>query len=674
MSDKKRIITAEDLYKFELVSVPQISPNGEYVVYAQQRVDRKSEKKYSNLWVSSTGNGHPGQFTHGDQTDNTPKWSPDGLQIAFTSNRGDKKQPQFYMIPFKGGEARPLTDLKGEFGAYEWSPDGTKLAFQFRKKDAEVIEREEDEAKQKLGIVQRHYDRAFYKFDGYGFLPKERWHIWTVDTATGEAQQITDSDIFDELLPSWSPDGEWITFISNRNEKPDLHYNDHDIFVIPAEGGDIRKLETPPGFKQFPTFSPDGKWIAYYGREGLRDLWKNVDIWIAPFETDDGTSAVRNLTADHPFTVEQSAVNDLNFNAAVLTAPVWSPDGRRIYFPTAKHGSQLLMSVDVDNSNLNRWIDEKGVVGGFSFDHDQKHLAYFWGSMKDPGQVSVHNLEDGETRQITRTNAWLDDVDLGEVEEVWFKGSDDNDLQGWILKPPGFDSSQTYPSILEIHGGPLAQYGEFFMHEFYYLAARGYVVFFSNPRGGQGYGEEHAKTIWEGQGGWGDTDYADLMLWVDHMTAQPYIDPERMGVTGGSYGGFMTLWIIGHTHQFKSAVAQRVVSNWVNMWGSSDMNWVFQKWLGDMPPWKDMDNMWKQSPMAHIGSAQTPTLIIHSEHDHRCPIEQGEQAFVALQTNGVDSEMVRFPVEPHGLSRQGRTDRRIARLNHIGRWMDKYLM
>jgi dipeptidyl aminopeptidase/acylaminoacyl peptidase len=208
------------------------------------------------------------------------------------------------------------------------------------------------------------------------------------------------------------------------------------------------------------------------------------------------------------------------------------------------------------------------------------------------------------------------------------------------------------------------------MHEFYFLAANGYVVYFSNPRGGRGYGEEHAKAIW---GGWGDADYKDLMAFTDYMEEKSYIDKERMGVTGGSYGGYMTVWIIGHTDHFEAAVTQRCVSNLVSMWGSSDMNWVFQNILGDKTPFEDLQKFWDHSPIKYIGNAKTPTLVIHSENDLRCPIEQGEQVFVALKKQGVDSEMVRFPEEFHGLSRGGRTDRRIARLNHILHWFDKYL-
>jgi dipeptidyl aminopeptidase/acylaminoacyl peptidase len=325
----------------------------------------------------------------------------------------------------------------------------------------------------------------------------------------------------------------------------------------------------------------------------------------------------------------------------------------------------------MDGGDLQTVIGEGGVVGSFSLDRKQQILTYFFGKMDDPGQIYLRELISGKDRQITHHNKDLfKSVRLGSVEEFWIKGPDSTDIQGWIMKPPDFDPSRKYPSILEIHGGPLTQYGDYFMHEFYFLAAQGFVVHFSNPRGGRGYGEEHAKAIW---GGWGGADYADLMAWTDFVSMQPYIDPDRMGVGGGSYGGYMTLWIIGHTQRFRAAVAMRCVSNLVSLWGSSDFNWTFQQDLSNKPPFEDLQKFWDHSPMKYIGNAKTPTLIIHNEMDLRCPIEQGEQAFVALKRLGVDSELVRFPDEFHGLSRSGRTDRRIARLNHILRWFDRYL-
>jgi dipeptidyl aminopeptidase/acylaminoacyl peptidase len=350
---------------------------------------------------------------------------------------------------------------------------------------------------------------------------------------------------------------------------------------------------------------------------------------------------------------------------------MWSPDSQKLYFPVGQYGSSRLNVVDRDGQNRQELTPEVGAVGLFNTDKNGQKLAYFYSTMTDPGQIWLQDAQSGDSRQVTAVNAWLQDVNLGEVEEIWFEGRDADQLQGWVLKPPSFDPSKNYPSILEIHGGPMGQYGNFFMHEFYYLAAQGYVVYFSNPRGGQGYGEAHTKAIF---GNWGDADYADLMSWADLVKAKPYIDPERMGVTGGSYGGYMTLWVIGHTQQFQAAVAQRVVSNFISMWGSSDMNWRFTALVGDAAPIDDIETAWAHSPVKYLPNATTPTLIIHSEEDHRCPIEQGEQAFVTLKVKaGVDSEMVRFPGEPHGLSRTGRTDRRIVRLNHISRWMDKYL-
>jgi len=663
---KKRLITAEDLYRFQLLTDCRISPDGQHVVYCVQRVDKKAEKKYSNLWVVPTGGGQPRQFTYGDQVDSQPRWSPDGREIVFLSNRGDGKQPQMCVIPFYGGEARPLTDLKGTFGAFEWSPDGRQIVCQFRKKDQEAVEREEDAQKEELGIVARHITRVFYKLDGTGYLPKERWHIWTVDTRNGRARQLTDSDVYDEVEPRWSPDGRDIVFCSNRSEDPDLYPDAIDLYLIPAAGGEMRKVETPYGEKGLPSFSPDGRWIVYVGREGRSNWWKNDNLWVVPAG---GQGRARNLTAPYDLHVSSSTINDMG--APAMIPPTWSKDGQTLYFQTVQHGNTLLKSISLEGDDLQTVIGGEGVVGAFTFDQEGAKVAYFYGEMQDPGQVWVRDMATGGARKLTRVNEnLLRGIDLGEIEEMWFKGPAGNDLQGWILKPPGFDPSEKYPSILEIHGGPLTQYGSFFMHEFYYLAAQGYVVFFSNPRGGRGYGETHAGAIW---GAHGTADYADLMAWTDVVAGQPYIDPDRMGVTGGSYGGYMTNWIIGHTDRFTAAVTQRSISNRISGWGSKDFNWKYQEMFDDQPPWEAVDRYWDVSPMKYIGNAKTPTLVIHSQQDQRCPIEQGEQIFVALKRLGVETEFVVFPDEPHGLSRVGRTDRRIERLNHIRRWFDRYL-
>jgi dipeptidyl aminopeptidase/acylaminoacyl peptidase len=666
---KRRHITAEDLYRLKLITASEISPDGRHVVFCLQRVDKATEKKYSNLWVVPTRGGRARQFTYGDQADGQPKWSPDGRWIAFLSNRKDEKQSQIYVIPFAGGEARQVTDLKGGFASFEWSPDGRRFVCQFRKKDTDEIEREKDEQKKNLGIVSRHISRVFFKLDEAGFLPKERWHIWTVGVAGGSAKQLTDSAVFDDVEPQWSPNGRQIVFCSNRAKDPDLDPDAVDLFVIPSKGGGARKIKTKVGFKFIPAFSPDGKWIAYYALEGRGEWWKNIGLWVVPAT---GNGNARNLTKKFDFNVNSWTINDFPGSPAMMP-PTWSEDSKRIYFQVSRHGNTVVYSIAPEGTqrSLELVLGDTGVVGSFGLDNTETKLAYFHADMMTPGDIWIRDLGSGRTKRLTNVNARiLNSLDLGQVEEVWFKGAAGNDLQGWILKPPGFRKTGKYPSILEIHGGPSVQYGNFFMHEFFYLAAKGYVIYFSNPRGGQGYGEKHSKAIWNN---WGTVDYDDLMAWTDLVARKRYIDKARMGVTGGSYGGYMTNWIIGQTDRFAAAVTQRSVSNMISMWGSSDFNWSFEQELGRKPPWKNHENYWRQSPMKHIGNARTPTLVIHSEQDLRCAVEQGEQIFVALKRLGVDTEMVRFPDEPHGLSRGGRTDRRVVRLKHILRWFDRYL-
>ncbi|PIE82567.1 MAG: hypothetical protein CSA11_00095 [Chloroflexi bacterium] len=669
MAQNKRTIKAEDLYRFQLVMDAQISPDGNHVILAVQRIDRKTEKKFANLWLVSTRGGRPQQFTYGDQVDTMPRWSPNGRSIAFLSNRKDGQRTQLYVIPLGGGEARPLTNLKGVIGHYSWSPDGKSLLCSVQKFDPAVLEREEDEQKKKLGVVARHITtRTFFKYDGVGYLPDERWHVWQVDAKTGKGKQLTESELFDEQMPAWSPDGKTIAFISNRNDEPDLVQGKDDVYLMPAKGGEFTKLDTPEGSKFTPVFSPNGRYLAFLGHEGVGQWWRNISVWVVPV---DGSSPARNLTAHADIHCVDITSGDLGSSSQSL--PTWSTDSSKIYFQGSQHGNTALYAVTVaDEPEVERITNVAGVVGPVSFSANQDKVAFLHNTMMRPSELMLLTMRNGRYRQLTRFNeTWLKRLHLGKVEEVWFKGKDGNDLQGWILFPPDFDPKKKYPSILEIHGGPQVQYGTVFMHEFFFLAAQGYVVYYSNPRGGQGYGEDHCKSIWNN---WGTVDFDDVQTWWEFMMQKPYIDTERMGVTGGSYGGYMTSMIIGRSHQFKAAVSQRAVNNLVSMWGSSDFNWAFQQSIGEnKPPFDNLEKYWTQSPMKYVGNAQTPTLVIHSEADYRVAQEQAEQLFVALKRLGVDTEMVLFPNEPHGLSRIGRTDRRIERLNHILRWFDKYL-
>ncbi len=665
-----RVTTADDLYTFHVPGDPQLSPDGRRVVYTVQHVERKTEKKYTNLWLAEVDGRPARQFTYGKQSDTQPRWSPDGQTIAFLSNRGNEEQAQLYLIPVDGGEARPLTDLKGNFGGYEWSPDGTKLVVQFRQKDADALEREKDETRKKLGVSYRHITRTDYKFDGAGYLPRERWHVWVVDVDSGAATQLTEGDK-DETEPRWSPDGRSILFNSNRSERPDMDLDATELYLIPAAGGEMRQIETRPGRKFGAVFSPDGTHVAWLGRVQPGRWYQNARLYVAPVEG----GGARDICEGIDLHLGSSTNGDI-FNGSGPYTPVWSADGQRIYISASWRGDEPLVSLAVFEPNDEPlWvIDGPGVVGGYTFDRQRQRVAYLWSALDDPAQLHVSDIGQdgaaGEPRTLTSLNPWLAEVETGQIEEVWFKAADGHELHGWILKPPGFDPTQKYPSILQIHGGPQTQYGNMYMHEFHYLAAAGYVVAWSNPRGSQGYGEGVTGAIY---GRWGTVDYDDVMAWADYVAQLPYIDTARMGVTGGSYGGYMTTLIIGRTDRFKAAVAQRVVSNFISFYGSSDLNAGLEHLAGTPAPWDDMAINWAQSPISAIGNAVTPTLVIHSENDYRCDQEQGEQVFIALKRLGVDTELLLLPGESHGVSRGGRTDRRIARLEYMLDWFERYL-
>jgi dipeptidyl aminopeptidase/acylaminoacyl peptidase len=668
MDNQKRNITAEDLYELEVINACQISPDGKKILYTVQSVNRENEKKYNHLWIVDAQKGERKQLTFGKHSNTAPKWSPDGLWIAFMSNRMDEKQSQIFLLPFNGGESFPITDLQGDIGDFEWSPDSRKIVFPFRHFDPEDIEIMEDKEKKELGRVARRItNRVFFKLDAYGYLPKERYNLFLVDINSKDLTQLTESDIYDEVDPVWSPNGQSIAFFSNRTEQPDLNPNKIDLFVYDLAEERVDLISTPDGPKHHASFSPDGYKIAYIGYEGIKTGYKNDELWVVELALE---NSARSLTKAYDINIGGGVINDLGSD--ITSSPVWGTDGKTLFFQVDQHGRTLLSKIDVGSHKLKTLIKFDGVVSGFSMDQNRSTIAYIHGTMTDPGQIAVFDMDNLKPKIITSLNEeMLNEIDLGTFEEVWFKGSNDNDLQGWIIKPPNFDPSQRYPSIMEIHGGPLVQYGYYFMHEFFYLAAQGYVVYFCNPRGGQGYGEEHAKAIYHGK--WGTVDYEDLMVWADMMENQPYIDKAKMGVTGGSYGGYMTVWIIGHTNRFKAAVSQRCVSNLISMWGSSDFNWSFQSIFDDKAPYENLDVLWECSPIKHIGSAETPTLVIHSMQDLRCAIEQSEQVYVALKNLGVDTEFVIFPDSPHGLSRAGRTDRRVVRLHSISDWFDRYL-
>lgn len=656
----KRNITAEDLLKLRFVDGIALSPDETEIAISVRVVAENKKKYYSHLWMVNVDGTNLRQFTHGEVNDSVPTFSPDGKLMAFTSKRGEKKG--IYLMPRNGGESKLLVEEDGGFSNLTFSPDGKSLLCVFRKND----EVPKDENGKKEAPVFRHITRLFYKLDNAGFMPKDEGQVYIYDVETGEGRQLT-FGTRGKTNPVWSPDGRYVAYLTNIQRNPDLHSDLIDLFVIPAKGGKARLIKTPKGPMMMPSFSPDGKHIAYLGHDDPDDAWgvTNIHVWKVPVR---GGKAVDLTPTLDRMCIDLTIADMVEVHDAGLLK--WSADGKHLYFMVSDAGTVHVYRMTASGRNREVVVGGKRQVMGVSLNGKTNTLAMIVTDMTTPAEVYSASGAGGRLKQATKFNDWLKkEVNLSKPEELIFKSTKNYPVHGWIMKPPGFNARRRYPSILEIHGGPRGQYGFSFFHEMQFLAAQGYVVYFSNPRGGQGYGEKHAEPIVKG---WGTADYDDCMAVADHMAALPYIDTKKMGVTGGSYGGYMTNWIVGHTNRFRAAVTQRSVVNLESMYGSSDIGFAIPREVGGNP-FDNLEAYRKMSPLTYVKKIKTPLLIIHSEQDLRCPMEQAEQLFISLKMMGRTTEFVRFPQEPHGLSRCGRPDRRLARLDWLQKWFDRYL-
>jgi dipeptidyl aminopeptidase/acylaminoacyl peptidase len=662
---RKRLIEAEDICRLNVVTSAAISPDEKKIVYAVETTADDRRKYFSHIYMADIASGELRQYTFGEVSDRGLVWSPDGTMIAFVSTRN--KKTGIYIMAAEGGAEQKVLEMDGSFSGLKWTPDSKELIYQFRYNDSHYIA---DEKKKKEAPLYRHITRLWYRLDGAGWLPKDRFHIWKIDLARGKTVQLTKGK-YDEHAPTVSPDGKRIAFVSNRSKNPDLDSMNDDLFVMPVTGGKERKIPTPTGPVAFPSFSPDGKKLAYLGHDRPDDAWgvANFSIWTVGVS---GKPAAKDIIPKFDRQVYDQTIGDLGESFGEQ-APDWTPDGKRIYFFSADTGKTHIFYVSSRGGLPTRVTRTNCHVKGFSLNGKMKKIAAVVSDLKTPGDLHVMPATyngDSRTSRLTNLNKELwAGINMPRVREVWFKGYDGTALQGWLATPPKLNRKRKYPGILEIHGGPTAQYGFTFYHEMLYLASKGYVVFYTNPRGGGGRGETWAESI---VGDWGSIDYQDCMAAADYLDKLPYVNSKRTGVTGGSYGGYMTNWMVGHTNRFRAAVTQRSVVDLKSFVGTSDMGYeLYREFEGQ--PWTNPEAYERCSPLTYAKKIKTPLLIIHSEQDLRCGMEQAEQLFVTLKLMKKTVELVRFPEEPHGLSRHGRPDRRVARLEWIVRWFDRYL-
>ncbi len=691
---QKRNITEKDLFNFVWIGDPQVSPDGSRVAFVRVTVNDKKDGYNTAIWTVVTASGETRQLTNGPR-DSTPRWSPDGKYLLFVRApevSGRTEPPQLFMLAMAGGEPFQFTSLPRGAGGPQWSPDGKMIAFYNSATPEELAkaaaaknpppgqstpgqptpsptppERESD---------VRVINRAVYRLNGGGYLDfKHPQHIWVVTAPKTGDEKVTPKQLtsgrYDESGAFWARDSSRIYFESDQLDEPYYELPKTDIYSVSLTGGSPSKLTSfDMGAGSF-TLSPDGKQLAFIGAvsQPIRS-YSQPDLWV--MEMKEGAKP-RNLTADFDFDIGSGLTGDnVAPRAGGGSLPVWSSDARSITVVYAKHGKTNLGSFDVASGKVSDVTTGNHAVVNYRALPDASKFVLLISTPTRIGDLFWLDKPGAQPRQLTRINDELfAKLNLTEPEEIWHNSFDGRKIQVWVQKPPDFDPNKKYPLILNIHGGPHAAYGFIFDHEFQWMAAKGYVVLYPNPRGSTSYGQEFGNII---QHNYPGDDYKDLMAGVDELLRRGYIDEKKLGVTGGSGGGLLTNWTIGQTTRFAAAVSQRDIASWTDWWYTADFTLFQPSWF-KAPPFEDPEDYRRRSPITYVNKIQTPLMLILGETDYRTPTGPGGEAmFRALKYRRIPTVMVRFPNESHDLSRSGQPWHRIERLQHIVGWFDKWLM
>ena len=654
-------LTPADGFQLEYASDPQISPDGQWVVYVRQWSDPATDRRYTTLWLARTDGSEHRPLTTGKYGDVSPRWSPDGKRLAYVSDRSGTAQ--IYIRWMESGTTSPVTNTSEPPSSPAWSPDGNRIAF------LKLVPRPALVVGQPLAAPTgaswaappKYTDRLVFRYDGVGDVPSGFVHAFVVPAEGGTARQITNGDfqhgglVYGGGTLTWTPDGTELVLPARRGENPEWNARETDLYAFSVADGSMRRLTDRFGPDGSPAVSPDGRQIAYTGYDDRKQGYQNTLLYVMNRDGSDKRAVSTKLDRS-------------------VGGPVWAADGRGIYVSFDDLGNSKVALCQLDGS----WkVVTKDLGGGgsaygsgsYSVAKDGS-VAFSLSTPTVPSEVAVLRPGPGATaKTLTALNAdLLAGRTLGQVEEIWYNSSKDNRrIEGWIIKPPGFDPSKKYPLILEIHGGPFANYGDRFDEEKQLMAAAGYVVLYTNPRGSTSYGEEFGNLIHHAYPG---DDFYDLNSGVDAVIAKGYIDDKNLFVTGGSGGGVLTAWTIGHTDRFKAALAFYPVINWESFSLTADMApSSVNNWFPGFP-WDYPENYAKRSLLSVVKNVKTPTLVMTGEEDFRTPMSESEQYYKALKMRGVDAVLVRVPEEPHGIRR--RPSHAASKLTTLYGWFEKY--
>jgi len=656
--DNPHKLTAMDEFQLQQATDPQISPDGTKIVYVRRFADPMTDRRYANLWIINADGGEHRPLTTGNRSDTSPRWSPDGTRIAYLSDADGKQQ--IYVRWMDSGQTARITNVEEAPDAIAWSPDSKELSFSalVLGKGPHLADLPAPPPGAKWADPPNAYNRLVYRFNGVGYLKPGFMQVFVVAADGGAPRQITTGDFPNggsELggasRASWSPDGKFLIKSVNRHPESDHEYFDTNVYEFSVADGTIRQLTSRKGPDNNAIVSPDGKWIADTGFDDRYQGHQTTKLYLM---SRDGGS---------PHALTEKLDRD-------VASPQWAQDNSGIYFQYDDQGDTKIGFSTVDG-NFKRVADHVASSvssyggGSFSVAHNGA-IAFTLGSTDNPGDIAIAN--GGGIKALTSLNRELLAQKIpGRVEETWYESSKDHHkIQGWIIKPPGFDPSKKYPLILEIHGGPFADYGDRFDFEKQVWAAMGYVVFYANPRGSTSYGEEFANLIHHAYPG---DDFYDLNSGVDAVIAKGYIDTNNLFVTGGSGGGVLTSWTIEHTDRFRAAASLYPVINWYSFVLTSDIPFTAKYWFPGNP-WDYTDQYMKRSLTDEVEKVKTPTLVMTGEQDFRTPLSEAEQFYAALKLLNVDAVLVRVPEEPHGISR--RPSHHVAKMLYVAGWFDQH--
>jgi dipeptidyl aminopeptidase/acylaminoacyl peptidase len=650
-------IAAEDLFRFRWIDHVRLSRDGERIAYQVGWADADSRQNRSRIVVRRLLEPEPIEPTGGPRRDHSPEWSPDGRRLAFISRVG--ASDQLFVLDFATGETRQLSSVAEGAAGPQWSPDGSRIAFTgtvLSDPEAVVDDPRPPESRDQVrrAPVARIARRLNYKHDGQGYVDGRYHHLHVVSVSGGTVTQLT-RGAWDVTGFDWSPDSTRLVASGNAEPGADLQ-RELNLYLVDLAGN---RQHLGGGFYlDSPAWSPRGDLIAFIAPNGM-DAGLLERLWVVPL-TGEGP---RCLTANFDLAVNDSVITDMRAGHGSRLA--WSSEGDRVYFLASGPGVTGVYSADLEAAIRQEAGGQRRI---FDFDVASGVLAFAASDARNPGEL--HLLTQGAEARLTDLNPWLHDRYIAQPEREQFIAPDGWLIEGWLLKPETFNAEKQHPLVMQVHGGPHGQYGYAFFHELQVLAGMGYVVLYVNPRGSDGYGERFRREVVRD---WGGKDFADLMSALDQVIERTgYIDTSRMGIGGGSYGGYMTNWIIGQTNRFSAAVSMRSISNLVSEYAQHDIVLWGALELGP-PPWPDSDELWRRSPIRYVKNIRTPLLLTCGEMDLRCAISQSEEMFGAMALLGKTVELIRFPEESHDLSRNGRPDRRVERLRRIGGWYERFL-